>query len=177
MQRLYPTGDYINQEKLCLIQRLRGGLPERVMLRLSMTADPQRNVQRRPKYHEKMIKTIHDIYSRDETFLDELAHDLDDSAVWFNDSEFARFHDIDGRKILSIFTSDTRGKTFSININDENNPELIHRSGGILYCRAQNIAGNWQIGASLRLDGRHYTVSEAKLIQDQVWRIVLEAKN
>lgn len=124
-----------------------------------------------------MMKAIHDIYARDETFLDELAHDLDDSAVWFNDSEFARFHDIDGHKILSIFTSDTRGKTFNININDENNPELVHRSGGILYCRAQNIAGNWQIGASLRLDGRHYTVSEAKLIQDQVWRIVLEAKN
>lgn len=123
------------------------------------------------------MKSIHDIYSRDESFLDYLAHDLDDASVWFNNSEFARFHDIDGKKILSIFTSDTRGKTFSININDENNPELVHRSGGILYCRVQNIAGNWNIGASLRLDGRQYTVSEAKLIQDQVWRITLEANN
>ena len=126
-----------------------------------------------------MMKAIHDLYARDETFLDFLAHDLDDDAAWFNNSEFARFHDLDGRKILSIFTSDTRGKTLNISINADTNqdPQLVHRSGGVLFCRAQNISGNWNVGASLRLDGRQYTVSEARLIQDQVWRIVLEANN
>ena len=124
-----------------------------------------------------MLKSIHDIYSQDETFLDFLAHDLNENAAWFNNSEFARFHNIDGRKILSIFTSDTRGKTLNVRINDDDNPELLHRSSGVLLCRAKDIAGNWNIGASLMLDGRHYTVSEARLIQDQVWRIVLEANN
>ena len=121
------------------------------------------------------MKAIHDLYARDETFLDFFAHDLDNDAAWFNNSEFARFHDIDGRKILSVFTSDTRGKSLSININGTDNPELLHTSGGVLFCRAQNISGNWNVGASLRLDGRVYTVSEARLIQDQVWRITLEA--
>lgn len=124
-----------------------------------------------------MMKAIHDLYARDKTFIDYFAHDLDDGAVWFNNSEFARFHDIDGRKILSIFTSDTRGKYVNVRISENNNPELIHRSGGVLLCRAQDISGNWNAGASLKLDGRLYTVSEARLIQDQVWRVVLEAKD
>lgn len=123
------------------------------------------------------MKAIHDLYARDKTFIDYFAHDLDDGAVWFNNSEFARFHDIDGRKILSIFTSDTRGKYVNVRISENNNPELIHRSGGVLLCRAQDISGNWNAGASLKLDGRLYTVSEARLIQDQVWRVVLEAKD
>lgn len=122
-----------------------------------------------------MMKAIHDMYARDETFLDFLAQDLDDGAVWFNNSEFARFHDLDGRKILSIFTADKRGKTYHITVNEENPPERIQQSGGILFCRAQNISGNWHAGATLRLDGRQYTVSEARLLQDQVWRVVLEA--
>ena len=124
-----------------------------------------------------MMKAIHDLYARDETFLDFLAHDLDDGAAWFNNSEFARFHDLDGKKILSIFTSDTHGKTLNISIDsgEDNTPQLVHRSGGVLFCRAQNISGNWHVGATLRLDGRQYTVSEARLLQDQVWRVVLEA--
>ena len=117
-----------------------------------------------------MMKAIHDLYARDETFLDFLAHDLDDDAVWFNNSEFARYHDLDGRKILSIFTSDIRGKTLNISIDSDTNqdPQLVHSSGGVLFCRAQNISGNWNVGASLRLDGRQYTVSEARLLQDQI---------
>ena len=124
-----------------------------------------------------MLKAIHDIYSRDETFLDFFAHDLDDNASWFNNSEFARFHDIDGKKILSIFTSDRRSQPVSVNINGENVSDLVRRSSGVLFCRVQDISGKWQSGTSLKLDGRLYTVSEASLIQDQVWRLILEANN
>ena len=124
-----------------------------------------------------MMKAIHDLYSRDKTFIDYFAEDLNNNCAWFNNSEFARFHDIDGRKILSIFTSDTRGKYVNVRISENDRPELIHKSSGVLLCRAQDISGNWNAGASLRLDGRLYTVSEAKLIQDQVWRVVLEANN
>lgn len=122
------------------------------------------------------MKSIHDLYSQDTTFLDELANDLEDGAVWFNNSEFARFHNLDGHKIISVFTADTRAKPLNIRINDEDNPELISRSSGVLFCRAQDT-GKWSKGASLTLDGRLYTVSEARLIQDQIWRVVLEAKD
>lgn len=121
-----------------------------------------------------MLKAIHDIYARDETFIDHVAHDLDNGAVWFNDAEFARWHDLNGRKILSILTSDRRGQRLNIKVNDDS-PELLRKSVGVFFCRAQDIKGSWQSGAPIRIDGRQYTVSEAKLLQDQVWRISLEA--
>lgn len=122
-----------------------------------------------------MIKSIHDIYAQDRTFLDDVASDLEDNAVWFNNSEFARYHNINGRKILSVFTGDHRTQAINIHV-DGTTPEGISKSRGILFCRAQEISG---VNAEqpLRLDGKMYTVSEARLIQDQVWRIVLEANN
>ena len=122
-----------------------------------------------------MLKSIHDLYSRDDTFLDFVAHDLDDDEVWFNNSEFARFHNVNGVKILSIFTSDKRTQAINIHV-DGTTPEGISKSRGILFCRAQEISGV-NADQPLRLDGKMYTVSEARLIQDQVWRIVLEANN
>ena len=121
-----------------------------------------------------MLKSIHDIYSRNETFLDYFAHDLDDGAVWFNNSEFARFHDINGKQILSIFTADTRSQALSINIGDEVHD--INKSRGVLFCRAQEMKCP-NAGQSLKVNGKLYTVSEARLLQDQVCRIVLEANS
>ena len=122
-----------------------------------------------------MIKAIHDIYAQDRSFLDCVASDLEDNAVWFNNSEFARFHDIDGVKILSVFTGDKRTQSINIHV-DGATPEGISKSRGILFCRAQEISGV-SADQPLRLDGKMYTVTEARLIQDQVWRIVLEANN
>lgn len=122
-----------------------------------------------------MLKVIHDLYAREETFLDFVAHDLDNGAVWFNNSEFARFHNVNGKKILSILTSDMRSRTINIRINEDQNPEGVSKSSGILFCRAQDIRGNIKSGQLLELNGREYTVSEARLIQDQIWRITLEA--
>ncbi|MBQ3455220.1 MAG: hypothetical protein IJG36_02175, partial [Synergistaceae bacterium] len=67
--------------------------------------------------------------------------------------------------------------TQAINIHvDDTTPEGISKSRGILFCRAQEISG---VNAEqpLRVDGKLYTVSEAILIQDQIWRIVLEANS
>ena len=122
-----------------------------------------------------MIQSIHDIYAQDRTFIDEVASDLEDDAVWFNNSEFARYHDIDGTKILSVFTSDRRTQSINVHV-DGTTPEGISKSRGILFCRAQEISGV-NADQPLRLDGKMYTVTEARLIQDQVWRIVLEANN
>ena len=122
------------------------------------------------------MKAIHDVYSRDKTFLDFLAQDLDDNAAWFNSSEFARFHDINGTRILSVLTSDTQSRKIDIRVGYDENPEGISKSRGILFCRAQEI-GMPESGALMKVDGKRYTVSEARLIQDQVWRIVLEGNN
>ena len=123
-----------------------------------------------------MLKAIHDIYSRDETFLDFVAHDLDDGANWFNNSEFARFHDINGKKILSVLTTDLRTRGIKIRLGSTENPEGITKAQAVLFCRAQDVK-NIKSGSKIKLDGRLYLVGEAVLIQEQIWRISLEANN
>ncbi|MBQ9528266.1 MAG: hypothetical protein IJR68_11695 [Fretibacterium sp.] len=121
-----------------------------------------------------MEQIILDIYGREETFLEQVAHDLDDGAAWFNPDEFGRFHDINGSKILSVFAGDNRTQKLDIRLNSNENPEGVYKSRGVLFVRAQEIEGV-NANQPLRLDGRLYTVAEARLLQDQVWRIVLEA--
>ena len=124
--------------------------------------------------YRKMLKSIHDIYSRNKTFIDFEAHDLEDGAVWFNDSEFARYHDINGKKILAVFTNDVKNKSINIRVGNNENPEGIAKSSGVLFIRAKDLKRPIKADSSLQLDGELYTVSEASL-QGQVWRIVLEA--
>ena len=177
MLGLFLPGEYTSQEVYCPIVNILVHLLKRVMRKSLMIHSPLSPPQRsqRPSLHAKMIQAIHDIYAQDRTFLDEVAADLEDSAVWFNNSEFARYHDINGAKILSVFTSDRRTQSINVHV-DGATPEGVSKSRGILFCRAQEISG---VNAEqpLRLDGKMYTVSEARLIQDQVWRIVLEANN
>ena len=121
-----------------------------------------------------MLKPIYNIYSRNKTFIDFESHDLEDDAVWFNSSEFARYHDIDKKKILAVFTNDIKNKSVNISVGNNENPEGIAKSSGVLFIRAKDLKRGIKADSSLRLDGELYTVSEASL-QGQVWRIVLEA--
>ena len=178
MDAIFPVREYLEWEKYCRI------LPEcrdlwhkdwPRLLKSSRIRRPRKSGK--PELHRKMLKAIHDLYARDETFLDFLAYDLDDGAVWFNNSEFARFHNVNGRKILSILTSDTRTQTLNIHVSEDQNPDGVTRSQGILFCRVQDIKGEITSGQRMKLDGRLYRVSEARMLQEQVWRIVLEANN
>ena len=122
-----------------------------------------------------MQQIIRDLYAQEETFIDFFAQDLSDDTVWFNDSEFARFHNVNNKQILSIFVGNVRGQKLNIVVNNEY-PEGITKSQGIFFCRAQELK-NVKSGQQFKLDGKLYTVSEARLLQDQVWRIELEANN
>ena len=121
-----------------------------------------------------MLKAIHDLYAQDKTFIDFEAQDLEEDAVWFNSSEFARYHDVNGKKILSIFTTDTKNKKIDITI-DGRAPEGISKASGVFYARAKELK-EFAIGAKFKLDGKLYTVSETSL-QGQMRRVTLEANN
>ncbi len=123
-----------------------------------------------------MLKAIHDIYARDETFLDFVAHDLEDGAVWFNNSEFARFHDVNGKQVMSVLTTDVRHAKVALRLGSNERPEGITKGAGVLYCRVKDIK-NVKTGAKIKVDGRLYLVDDVNLIQEQIWRIVLEANN
>jgi hypothetical protein len=120
------------------------------------------------------MKEILDLYAGETTFRDQVALDFEDGAAWFNVDEFGKFHDIEGKKVLSVFVGDQRGQTIEIRANSNENPEGIVKSRGILFVRADEIEGV-RADQSLRLDGRLYTVAEARVLQDRVWRIALEA--
>ena len=113
------------------------------------------------------------IYELDESFIDFLAHDLDNEAVWFDESEFARYHTINGKKILSILVTETRTRVYAGG-DDKERPEGVRIAESVLYCRAQEVA-HVTAEQSLRIDGRLYTIKDANLLQDHVWRITLEA--
>ena len=122
-----------------------------------------------------MWEQIAEIYSKDRTFLDFLARDLEDGAVWFNNSEFARWHEVKGKKILAIFTSDVRSKKINTRLNEQNS-EGVTDTAGVLFFRARDIRGVINAGSQLKFDGELYTVAEARLIQGQIWRVVLGGK-
>lgn len=183
MENLFMGLKYTGAVIFYLTQPLQNSLLTKAGLRL-LKIYPRKEIQKNlipknlPKFQTqrlKMLKSIHDIYSKEETFLDFFAHDLDDSAVWFNNSEFARFHDVNGKKILSIFTTNVRTQKLNIAVNEQY-PDGITKSSGVLFCRSQELK-NVKSGQSLKLNGKLYTVSDTQLIQDQVWRIVLEANN
>jgi hypothetical protein len=120
------------------------------------------------------MKELLELYETETTFRDQVTLDLEDGEVWFNLDEFGKFHDIEGKKVLSVFVGDQRGQTITIRTGTNENPEGIVKSRGILFVRAYEIEGV-RADQSLRLDGRLYTVAEARILQDRVWRIVLEA--
>jgi hypothetical protein len=73
-----------------------------------------------------------------------------------------------------VFVGDQRGKSIAIKLNTNENTEGVVKARGILFVRADEIEGV-RADQSLRLDGRLYTVAEARILQGKVWRIVLEA--
>jgi hypothetical protein len=120
------------------------------------------------------MKEALDLYASAATFRDQVALDLEDGAAWFNIEEFGRFHDLEGKKIMSVFVGDRRGQSIEIQTNTKENPEGGVKNRGILFIRADEMKGI-RANQPLRLDGRLYTVAEARILQDCVWRIVLEA--
>jgi hypothetical protein len=119
------------------------------------------------------MKEMLDLYAQGMAFSDQVALDLEDGATWFNVEEFGRFHEINGEKVLSIFVDDRRGQSIEVRDTKEN-PKGVAKSRGILFVRGVEIEGV-RVDQSLRLDGRLYTVVEARILQDRVWRIALEA--
>ncbi|GHV45256.1 hypothetical protein FACS1894204_03900 [Synergistales bacterium] len=115
-----------------------------------------------------------DLYETGGTFKDEVMLDFEDGAVWFNMDEFGRFYDIEGKSVLSVFIGDRRSQTLNIRLGTKENPEGIVKARGILFVRADEIDGV-KAEQALRIDGRLYTVAEARILQDRVWRIILEA--
>ena len=120
------------------------------------------------------MQEILDLYDKETTFRDQVELDLEDGAAWFNPDEFGKYHDIAGKKVLAVFAGDQRGQTIAIRLDTKENTAGVVKSRGILFVRADEIDGV-KADQTLRLDGRLYTVAEARILQGKVWKITLEA--
>ena len=90
-----------------------------------------------------------------------------DLACYFNLFEFAEYHDIDGEKILGVFTSDVRAMR-----NANQDFDLINKAHGILFLKCEDVS-NVNVEQPLRLDGKLYQVEEAVKLGNVIWRLKL----
>ena len=102
-------------------------------------------------------------YERKKTFLDYFAKDLEDGHVWYNSGEFARYH---------IFAKNIATGSMMEKTSDEAKPLGVNNAEGVLFCRAQDVSGV-KADQTIMLDGKEYLVTNATLIQEQIWRIEL----
>ncbi len=111
------------------------------------------------------------LYNEPMNFKVQEAHDL---ACFFNLEEFAEVHDIDGHKIIGVFTSDQYARRFQQTGFSQDNIQGVSRSYGLLFLRTQDV-GNVKAEQPLRLDGKLYRVEEAVKLGKEIWRLSLSA--
>ena len=99
------------------------------------------------------MKEMLELYDEETSFKEQLVRDFEDGSVWFNVDEFGKFHNIDGKNVLSVFVGDQRGRAIEIRAGSNENPEGIVKSRGILFVRADKIE-DVSTHQSFRLDGR-----------------------
>lgn len=87
------------------------------------------------------------------TLKEQIAADLEDGAVWFNEDDFAAWHEINGARVLCIMGC------------MENGAEKIGRlTGGVdidsssLFIRAREFTRRPKTGESIDIDGTRYRI-------------------
>lgn len=108
------------------------------------------------------------------TLKQQIQEDVKDGAAWWNEDEFADWHDVNGKRIMCVFIGDSRMKEAGARKMEER-PEGLHVNRGVLFLRAADAVGVPRRGQKIRVDGRLYAVDEARLIGGSVMRIGLEA--
>lgn len=92
----------------------------------------------------------------------------EDLGVWLNGFEFARPHNIDGKKILSVLTSNKRAK---ILIGPDG--QKLNDSEMILFVKKSDVK-KVMSNQSVKIDGKIYLIKDAQDIQGVIWKIFLE---
>jgi hypothetical protein len=110
------------------------------------------------------------------TFREQVRLDAESGAAWFNENEFADWHDVNGKRLLCVLCADRR-MTDIPRRKESERPEGVHLNRGVLFLRAGDVVGVPRRGQKLTVDGRLYTVDEARPIGGSVLRIELEGND
>ena len=113
-------------------------------------------------------RELEKLYAEGNSHKDQTEKDI---ACWFNLSEFAEFHTIEGQKVLGVFTSDIQGQKINNSLIAQDGT-VLNKSHGILFLRCEDVS-NVNVDQPLRLDGRLYQVDEAEKLGNVIWRLKL----
>lgn len=111
------------------------------------------------------------------TLKEQVKKDVESGAAWFNEDEFADWHDVNGKRILCVFCADKRMAEQNVSEKEKERPEGVHLNRGVLFLRSDDVVGVPKRGQKLKIDGRLYTVGEARPIGGAALRVELEAND
>jgi hypothetical protein len=106
------------------------------------------------------------------------ADDLKKRAVWFNDLEFADYHDINGNKILCVFDR-YESALAAMDSGRSINKGTVVIAGiqsdlYLLFIRADEYPGSPRIGQEIKVDGRKFYV-QGSVVYEGIYEITLKA--
>jgi hypothetical protein len=106
------------------------------------------------------------------------ADDLKKRAVWFNDLEFAGYHDINGSQILCLFDK-YESALASMDSGHSTNKGAVVFAGiqtdlYLLFIRADEYNGSPRAGQEIRVDGRKFYI-DSSMEYEGVYEITLRA--
>ncbi|GHV50408.1 hypothetical protein FACS1894216_02550 [Synergistales bacterium] len=109
---------------------------------------------------------------------DDTRADLKKRAVWFNDLEFADYHDINGSSVLCLFDRyDAVIASFDSGRSSNSAASVtagLQTDAYLLFIRSDEYNGAPRFGQELRVDGRKLYIQGA-VLYDGVYEITLKA--
>jgi hypothetical protein len=106
------------------------------------------------------------------------AGDLKKRAAWFNDLEFADYHDINGSKILCVFDRYQTALAAWDSGRSVNEGAVVmaglQSDLYLLFIRADEYHGSPRVGQEIRVDGRKFYI-HGSIVYEGVYEITLKA--
>ena len=117
-----------------------------------------------------------DIDEKD-TFKEDAQEDLVKRRVWFDDTEMAAYHDINGKRVLCLFDR-YESAVASIESGRSSNMGRTGLAGlqtdlYLLFIRADEYGGEPRIGQEIRVDGRTFYI-HGSIEYDGVYEIMMK---
>ena len=124
------------------------------------------------------MKTSAATEPRRKSLKDDVKSDLVKRAAWFNDLEFADYHDIEGRKTLCVFDR-YESALAALDSGRSVSKGAVVMAGiqsdlYLLFIRADEYRGSPRVGQDISVDGRKFYI-QGSILYEGVYEITMKA--
>ena len=124
------------------------------------------------------LKTSAATETRRKSLKDDVKSDLVKRAAWFNDLEFADYHDIEGRKTLCVFDR-YESALAALDSGRSVSKGAVVMAGiqsdlYLLFIRADEYRGSPRVGQDINVDGRKFYI-QGSILYEGVYEITMKA--